>query len=258
MKKIWRTIALSIIISLWTSISFAWHDVSSNIKNRIDGLMIVVEKQWSSQSTFEQIEKYEKVINSFSKITLKWEQKEMIWYLLYLFQAKVIELKKNTIIQNDLIKNVDWDKVQEEILRRHNDERSKKWLILYTSNSSLNYSALTRANQIANEERKTGNTHLRKSTDKYYSTESIKNWFYDLWIYVDTFSESNAYWYYKCTKSDCTQEILSVLKKCFNRTFLNAGHYKAVISTTYDQVWVWVAKNGNWVWMTAHYSVNVK
>jgi hypothetical protein len=43
-----------------------------------------------------------------------------------LFQAKVIELKKNTIIQNDLIKNVDWDKVQEEILRRHNDERSKK------------------------------------------------------------------------------------------------------------------------------------
>jgi hypothetical protein len=33
--------------------------------------MIVVEKQWSSQSTFEQIEKYEKVINSFSKITLK-------------------------------------------------------------------------------------------------------------------------------------------------------------------------------------------
>ena len=245
------------------ALNFLWftnsdYQVSEKIKIRVDGMMSIVDNQRWKQSTSWQLDRYQKIINSFSNIQLQWEQKEMIWYLLYLFRNKVSQLQQETSSQNETIKNIDWEKVQEEILKWHNDERSKKWLTLYTLNSSLNYSASTRAQQIANEVRKTGNTHLRKSTDRYYSTASIKNWFDDLWIYVDTFSESNAYWYYKCTKSDCTQEILSILKKCFNRTFLNAIHYPAVVSKIYDQIWIWVAKNGNWVWMTAHYGVNVK
>lgn len=258
MKKILYLIFCSIISLSFISTTFAWYEVNSKIKNRIDGLMYVVEQQWWAESTIAQINRYEKIINSFSKIKLNGEQKEMIWYLLYLFQNKVNDLKENTFVQSDLIKNVDWEKVQGELLKWHNDERIKKWLTPYTLNSSLNYSALTRAQQIANEDRKSGSTHLRNPNDRYYSTESIKNWFENLWIHVNTFSESNAYWYYKCTKSDCTQDIISVLKKFFNRTFLNSGHYPAVVSKTYDQIWVWVAKNGNWIRLTAHYGVNVK
>lgn len=257
MKKFWYLVIFGIISLVFTATSFAGYEVNSTIKNRIDGLMSVVESQWWSESTIEQINKYEKVIKSFSKVQLNWEQKEMIWYLLYLFENKANELKKNIITQSEVIQNVDWVEVQETILKWHNDERAKKWLNPYTLNTSLNYSALTRAQQIANETRKAGRTHLRNSTDRYYSTDSIKDWFRNLWIHISTFSESNAYWAYKCTKSDCTDEILSVLKKFFNRTFLNSGHYPAVVSKAYDQIWVWVAKNGNWIRLTAHYGVNV-
>jgi hypothetical protein len=46
--------------------------INSKIKIRIDGLMSVVDKQWSSQySIQEQKNKYQKIVNSFSKIKLQ-------------------------------------------------------------------------------------------------------------------------------------------------------------------------------------------
>jgi len=46
--------------------------VNNKIKIRIDGLMTVVDKQWSSQySIQEQKEKYQKIVNSFSKVKLQ-------------------------------------------------------------------------------------------------------------------------------------------------------------------------------------------
>ena len=67
--------------------------VNNKIKIRIDGLMSVVDKQWSIQYSIpEQKEKYQKIVNSFSKVKLQWEQKEMIDYLVFLFNKKLQEL----------------------------------------------------------------------------------------------------------------------------------------------------------------------
>lgn len=258
MKKYLCIVVLSILLTLFVGQSFAVN-ISPTNKSRVDSVIAVVEQQKSKESLASQLAWYEKVVNSFSKVSLpEWDQKEMISYLVECFRAKVNTLKSQVLTQSEVIWNVDWDRVKQERLARHNYEREQKWLSPYTYNESLNYTALTRAQQIANEQRKTGSTHARQSWDGYRNTNSIKEWFANMWVNVVYFSESNAYGYYSCSKSDCTQEMIDILKKCFTRTFLNSTHYPAVVSSSYDQIWLWVSRNWNYVRITTHYGANVK
>jgi len=89
--------------------------------------MSIVEKQRGEKSIYRQMDRYQNIVNSFSflKNNLDGEQKEMIGYLVYLFENKLIKLKEMSINQSDILKNVDRDRVQEEILRWHNEERNK-------------------------------------------------------------------------------------------------------------------------------------
>ena len=221
--------------------------------------MVMVDRQWWNDDAFSQIARYEKIINSFSKISLNdKDKKEIISYMIECFQQRVNNLKSQVKTQDQVISNVDRNRVKEEWLAWHNYERSQKWLDEYTYNETLNYTSLIWAQQIASEKRKTWSTHARKSVDWYRNTDSIRERFANLWVNVVYFSESNAYWYYNCKKSDCTQEIIDALKKCFNRTFLDRNHYSAVVSSTYDQIWFWVATNWTYLWLTTHYWKNIK
>jgi hypothetical protein len=60
-------------------------------------------------------------------------------------------------------------------------------------------------------------THKRESSDGYYNYDSILNWFNGLGINFDykltAFTENIAYNYYSCNKSDCTQDMITALKK---------------------------------------------
>lgn len=221
--------------------------------------MTVVERDRGKETIVNQISKYEKFIKAFSKVSFKDnEQKEMIKYLVECFQKKVNSLKSQLKIQDEVISNVDRDRVKKEWLSWHNEERANKWLNPYTYNESLNYTSLIRAQQIASEKRKTWSTHARKSSDWYRNTESIRERFSNLWVNVVYFSESNAYGYYNCKKSDCTQEMIDALKKCFDRTFLDSQHYPALVSSTFNQIWFWVATNWTYLRLTTHYGKNVK
>lgn len=89
--------------------------------------MIVVERDWGKESIVSQISKYEKFINAFSKAVFKDdEQKEMIMYLVECFQNKLDLLKSQLKTQNELISNVDRNRVKEEWLAWHNYEREQK------------------------------------------------------------------------------------------------------------------------------------
>ncbi len=254
-KKIWLSFATLPFI-IW--LSFA-SNVSQSDKEKVDKVMLVVDRQWKNESAFSQISRYEKIINSFSKIKLKdKDQKEIISYMLECFQDRVDKLKSQIKTQNQVISNVDRDKVKDERLAWHNYEREQAWLSPYTYNESLNYTSLIRAQQIASEQRKTWSTHARKSGDWYWNTESIRAWFSDLWVDVSYFSESNAYWYYNCKKSDCTNEMIEALRTCFNRTFLDRTHRPAVVSSMYNEIWLWVATNWTYIWLTTHYWKDVK
>lgn len=234
--------------------TFAWN-LRSEDKANMDYVMTVVDRQWSKDSVIDQISKYETTIKAFSVATFKdQDQKAMVDYLVSLFKQKVSQLKSQMLLQSDIVSNVDWDRVRSERLSWHNNERIKKWLSEYIYDNSLDYTALTWASQIANEKRKTWSTHARKSGDWYRNTNSIKEWFSDLWLDLVYFSESNAYGYYNCKKSDCTSEIISVLRKCFDRTYMNSWHYPAIVSKLYNKIWFWVAINDNYLRITTHYA----
>ena len=69
------------------------YTVSTKVKTRIDTIMLVVKDERSKKySLQEQKNRYQNIVDSFSKIKLQWEQKEMIDYLIYLFKNKLKEL----------------------------------------------------------------------------------------------------------------------------------------------------------------------
>lgn len=263
MKKLYYLLISWIISISLLSVSYAWYNVNSTIKSRIDTVMTVVEKQWWVNSTISQINKYQKIINAFSKVKLSGDWAEMIWYLLYLFEEKVEELEKEIVTQEELITNVDRDEVKNAWVDWHNTERAKLWLWKYKINESLNFSALTWAQKLAKQNY---STHKRLSSDWYYNYTSILNWFGDLWISFDynwtAFTENIAYQYYSCNKSDCTQEIINAIKKWYNfflsEKSYNWPHYKAIAHPYFDEIWVWVALVGKRYWVVSHYGINVK
>lgn len=170
---------------------------------------------------------------------------------------------------SDNFSNIDEQKVRDAILSRHNEERDSLWLKSYKYNLDLEWSATVWANHIA-ESWKTNNLHVRNSWDWTYSYNSILNRFSDLWIkfpasvnWAASFSESIWYWYYKCSKSDCTQNLIDSVKK--TRTWLimkeksyNWDHYRAAVMKHFTQMWAWIAidKSNNRYYIVLHYWVN--
>lgn len=241
------------------------YQVSSKIKDRIDGLMNVVEIQWGKESKINQLNKYQKIIDSFSKVRLEWEQKEMIDYLLYLFKIKANELRGSLVNQEDVIPNIDWKRIEETWLQWHNEERNKIWLWNYKINDSLNYSALVWANELANMN-KTSYTHTRNSWDWYYNYDKILDRFNNIWVSFDynwtAFTENVAYQYYGCSKSDCTQDLINAMKKWFDffmsEKSWNWAHYRAIIHPYFTDLWFWVWVSWKRYRVVTHYWINVE
>lgn len=170
---------------------------------------------------------------------------------------------------SDNFSNIDEQKVRNAILSWHNDERENVWVNSYKYNLDLEWSATTWANKLANSS-KTTNLHLRNSWDWTYSYDSILNRFSDLWInfpasvkWAASFSESIWYWYYKCSKSDCTQDLIAAIKK--TRTWLimkekstDGSHYRAAVMKHFTQMWAWIAidKSNNRYYIVQHYGVD--
>ena len=264
---------LLIVLSFVLIIGFIWisnadYQISAKNKIRIDELMKIVESEWEKETTFWQIDRYKKIVDSFSilKNNFAWDQKEMIWYLVYLFENKLLQLKEMSVNQNDVVKNIDWDKVQKTILQWHNEERKQLWLKEYKINEKLNYSALVWADNLAKKNIKS-NTHTRNPGDWYYNYDKILSWFNGLWINFDykatAFTESVAYQVYSCNKSDCTQDMINALKKWFDfwmseKWKASKPHYNAIVHNTFSDLWFWVAISGKWYWIVVHYGVNVK
>lgn len=177
--------------------------------------------------------------------------------------------KSNLPHLSDNFSNIDEQKVRNAILSRHNEERNNVWVNPYIYNLDLEWSATTRANKLA-ASGKTSNLHLRNSWDWYYNYDSILNRFSNLWItfwkapkWAAAFSESIWYGTYKCSKSDCTQELITAIKKTWTNLIMkekssNGSHYRAAAMKHFTQMWAWIAidKSNNRYYLVIHYGVN--
>ena len=169
----------------------------------------------------------------------------------------------------DNFSNIDEQKVRDSVLSWHNEERDSLWRSAYVYNLDLEWSATTWANKLANSG-KTSNLHARNSGDWYYNYDSMINRFSSLGIdfprsinWAASFSESVWYGTYKCSKSDCTQELITAIKKTWTWLIMkekssNGSHYRAATMKHFTQMWVWIAidKNNNRYYLVLHYWVN--
>lgn len=183
----------------------------------------------------------------------------------FLVKTSILELPH----LSDNLPNIDIQKVRESILSWHNQERASLWRSAYKYSLDLEWSATTRANNLA-VFGKIKNLHARNASDWYYNYNSMTNWFSNLWItfwnapkWATSFSETVWRNVYKCDKSDCTQEIITAIKKTWNWLIMwekasNGSHYKAAVMKHFTQMWVWIAidKANNRYYLVIHYWVN--
>ena len=176
---------------------------------------------------------------------------------------------KNLPHLSDNFTNINEEKVRNAILSWHNDERRSLWLNTYTYNMDLEWTATIRANNLA-ASGKIKNLHARNAWDWYYNYNSMINWFSNLWIkfptssnWLSSFSESIGYNNYKCSKSDCTDELINAIKK--TRTWLimkekqsKWSHYKTATMKHFTQMWAWIAidKSNNRYYIVIHYWID--
>lgn len=175
------------------------------------------------------------------------------------------KIKNSDNTSYQVLSNIDFDEVRKKWLSRHNQEREKLWLSPYTYHSDLEKSAVNRALYLAKNSIKSW-THARKSTDGYYSYDSIKNWFWSLGIYFPketwwraAFTESVGYRIYNCNQSDCTQKLIEATKKVFDwfvSEWKNGAHYKAIVMPHFKQIWVGFAydSSSKMVYTVIHYA----
>lgn len=170
---------------------------------------------------------------------------------------------------SDNIPNIDEQKVRETVLLWHNEERYNVWANFYTYNIDLEWSANIRATKLANSQ-KIKNLHLRNAWDWEYNYDSILNRFSGLWINLPksvkwgtSFSESIWYGFYKCNKSDCTQELIDAIKTTWTWLIMkeknyNGSHYRAAVMKHFSQMWIWIAidKSNNRYYIVLHYAAN--
>ena len=181
---------------------------------------------------------------------------------------KFSESVKNLPRFSDNFSDVDVQSVRKAILSWHNEERSNVWVGYYTYNLDLELSATIWANKLAYSHI-IKNLHLRNEGDWYYNYNWMLDRFSDLWIkfpksinWAASFSESVWYGYYKCSKSDCTEDLIAAVKKTWTNLIMkekasNGSHYKAAVMKHFTQMWAWIAidKSNNRYYIVLHYGV---
>jgi hypothetical protein len=165
------------------------------------------------------------------------------------------------------IPKVDLVKVRSAWLSLHNNERATKKLTPFAYSSDLEWTATTWADYLSDLGKA---THQRKNTDGYYSYNSIKNWFLDLWIVFAheekngqaLFTESLWWWYYTCKKTDCTDDFIKAIKTTRKFFMSEKGksyspHYNAIVGN-FSTLGLWIVLVGNKYYLVTHYTQDLK
>lgn len=221
------------------------------------------------------------------------EIKEYCLNMLNVFEYELREEQENNIIKNGIVSinsndtaqtnqkinssvrlsdnlpNIDVQKIRDALLSWHNEEKASLWRNPYRYNLNLEWSATIRANNLS-VSGKTKNLHARNAWDWYYNYTSMTNRFSSIWInfwkapkWAASFSETIWRNVYKCNKSDCTQDLITAVKKTRDWLIMkekasNGSHYRAATMKHFTQMWAWIAidKNNNRYYLVIHYGVD--
>ncbi len=250
--------------SLWTThATFSYNDFVAQFSSASANLSQTEKKAY-----------YLKVYNNMSLLAIR-NRTDVKQFNLYTLLKTYIQTQIKALwsssgsssISEMTIPNIDLSKVRTAWLALHNTERTTKKLTSFTYFSSLEWTATTWANHLATLGKA---THLRKSTDVYYSYTSIKERFINQWI---TFANKEKSWqplftenlwrgYYTCKKTDCTDDFIKAITT--SRTFFmrekgkkSKPHYNAIVGN-FSNIGLGVSLVGNKYYLVTHYTQPLK
>lgn len=161
------------------------------------------------------------------------------------------------------VANVDMSRVRTEWLSWYNATRSSLGRGVYSYDSRLDKTA-----QDWNKVFAAGkwlNHHRRSPSDSYYNFTKISTWFADRWVVGKvsggaTTTENVGYGYYRCTESDCTDELIAAIRTTYDFFMSEKGksfdaHYQSIIQPHFTKIWldIIVEPSDNRYYLTVHY-----
>lgn len=158
--------------------------------------------------------------------------------------------------------NVDINRVRSTWMGWYNDVRNNLGLNPYSYDSRLEVTAYD-WNQVF-AAGKWLNHHTRKSWDGYYNFSVIDQWFKTRGINPPAKNgskhvENVGYGYYRCSASDCTDELISAIRSTFNfymsEKSYGGAHYRSIANPNFSKIGfnIIVVPGESRYYITTHY-----
>ena len=211
------------------------------------------------------------VFGYFAQSVTRGEMAEMIWRILEKksdqTSATVAKLSTPCYpLGEDVPGNIDMARVRSAWLSWYNGVRSSAGLHGYKYNEQLSRSAIAWSEQ---SKIKGYMDHKRASGDSYYDYWKIAGWFKDLGLEFKnvnriTFTENIGWGPYRCSKTECTDDLLSAVRYTFDFYMAEKGksytaHYDSVMSKYFKEIGLGIAideKAGKY-YLTVHYGTDI-
>jgi uncharacterized protein YkwD len=162
--------------------------------------------------------------------------------------------------------NIDMSRVRSTWLDWYNGVRSADGLAAYIYNDQLNRTAIAWSEE---SKIKGYMDHKRNVGDSYYDYNNILNWFKNLGLEFKnisrvTFTENIGWGPYRCSKADCTDDLISDIKTTFDFYMAEKGtassaHYDSVMNKYFKEIGLGIAideKSGKY-YLTVHYATEI-
>jgi predicted DNA-binding antitoxin AbrB/MazE fold protein/uncharacterized protein YkwD len=162
--------------------------------------------------------------------------------------------------------NIDMAKVRDTWLGWYNKVRAADGLYVYTYNNQLNRSAIAWSEA---SETKGMMDHKRSPGDVYYDYNKITAWFADLGLVFKnvnrvTHTENIGWGMYKCSKSDCTDDLIKSIRTTFDFYMAEKDqsykpHYNSVMNAYFKEIGLGIAidpVSGKY-YLTTHYGTEI-
>lgn len=171
-----------------------------------------------------------------------------------------------TTVEN-ILANINMDKVRTTWLTWYNDARKEEGLHPYIYNVQLNRTATVWSEYSKNQGKM---SHKRPGQTAYYDYTMIKAWFKNLGLEFEniahkTFTENIGWGYYSCpSSSDCTDAIIKAIYTTFD-FFMSEkdkkyrAHYESVMDQYFKEIGLGIALNATAkkYYLTVHYGTEI-
>jgi hypothetical protein len=199
------------------------------------------------------------------------EMAEMVWRIL----EKKSDQPAATLAQlqnpcyplgDEVPATVDMARVRAIWLKWYNDARAEQGLSPYVYNDQLSRTA-----NIWSEACKARGymDHRRSPGDAYYDYSKITAWFKDLGLVFKnvnrvTHTENIGWGMYRCSKSDCTDDLISAIRSTFDFFMAEKGtashaHYDSVMNAYFKEIGLGIAidQSAGKYYLTVHYGTEI-